>query len=278
MIDISDQWKHIMLTLPDHYFFELMKNYLGKIETPFNKHNLMEQLGKFLVKNDAENKLLNNLSEQEILLLTSVEYIKLPTAKSIYEFFLGEIPFIEMCDTLKTLEEKLIIYSDKGVIYLSPLFAKSVRDKAVNPGLLYKSEEIEPDSGKVIWLTESLILSFLSFLIHQRDLLKSSGAFKKKAFNQIETLFPHLFSGDDGSKKLNLIRRVIHNLKLIRIDEGSLIPREGVWKELMDMPREQIWIYLVAAATTESCNNVAERVTTIKKIVETIPNNRSLLL
>ncbi len=274
-MDNSEQWKHIMLTLPDNYFFELMKNYLGRIETPFNKHDLVNNLSSFLVKNNAEEKILKNLDEKEILLLTSVEFIENPTAKSIYEFFLGDIPFIEMCDILKTLEEKLIIYSEKSIIFISPLFGKEVRSKIVNPGLLYKSEEIQPTPGKMLWLSDSLILSFLSFLIHQKDLLKSSGAFKKRAYNQIEELFPTLFLEEEGKRRLELVRRVIHNLNLVRIDGTSLIPQEEIWKELIELPKKKSWLYMIAAGTTESSHDLGDRVATVKRIIDTIPTTRS---
>lgn len=272
---ISDQWKHIMLTLPDNYFFELMKNYLGRIETPFNKHKLVDKLATFLVKYDAEDKILNNLEEKEILLLTSVEFIDKPTAKSIFEFFLGEVPFIELCDILKTLEEKLVIYSDASVIYLSPLFGDAVRDRVLNPGLLYKSEEVTPGSGSIIWLTDALILSFLSFLIHQKDLLKSSGAFKKRAYNRIDELYPTLFSGETGQKKLELIRRIIHNLKLFRIDGNTLIPREEIWSELTALSRKEAWLYMVGAGTTETGSHLGDHIATVKRVIETVPTNRS---
>lgn len=274
-MDISKQWKHIMLTLPDNYFFELMKNYLGKIETPFNKHKLVDKLVNFLVKHDAEKNILNNLDEKEILLLTSVEFIDKPTAKSIFEFFLGEIPFIELCDILKTLEEKLIIFSDEGVIFISPLFGEAVRENILNPGLLYKSEEITPGKGQMIWLTDSLLLSFLSFLVHQKDLLKSSGAFKKRAYNRIEELYPTLFNGESGQKKLELIRRIIHNLKLFRIDGSSLIPREEIWLELITLPTKEAWLYMVGAGTTETSSNLGDHITTVKRVIDTVPTNRS---
>lgn len=275
MIDISNEWKHIILTLPDNYFFELMKNYLGKIETPFNKHQLVDRLGSFLVKSDAENRILNNLNEKEVLLLTSIEFISNPTAKHIYDFFSGDIPFIELCDTLKTLEEKLIIYSENSRINLSPLLASGVREKVINPGLLYRSEKAENIQGKMIWLTDALILSFLSFLLHQKDLMKSSGLFKKRALNQIELLYPNMFSGEDGDKKIELIRRIIHNLKLFRIDGSSLIPREDMWKQLYKLTRKEIWLYMVGAATTESHGYLGDRVSTIKRVIETLPKNRS---
>ena len=123
-MNISGEWRHVILTLPDNYFFELMKNYLGRIQTPFNKHELVDKLASFLSQHNAEDKILNSLDQKERLILTSIEFISIPTAKNIYDFFIGEIPFIELCDTLKTLEEKLIIYSDTGVIFLSPLLGE----------------------------------------------------------------------------------------------------------------------------------------------------------
>jgi hypothetical protein len=232
-------------------------------------------LARFLVKHNAEERILSGLDEKEILILTSIEFIEKPTAKSIYEFFLGDVAFIELCDILKTLEEKLVIYSDQATIYISPLFSESVRTHVVNPGLLYKSEPITPSSGSFIWLSDSLLLSFLSFLIHQKDLLKSSGAFKKRAYNQIEELYPNLFSGDVGSRKLELVRRIIHNLKLFRIDGTSLIPREEIWGDLLELPRERAWLYMVAAGTTESSHHLGDRVSTVKRVIDTIPKNRS---
>ncbi len=275
MINISNQWKQLMLTLPDNYFFELMKNYLGKIETPFNKHNLVDDLSKFLVKHEADKKILYSLDQKEILILTSVAFIEKPTAKSIFEFFLGDVPFIELCDILKTLEEKLVIYSDSGIIHISPLFSDTVNNEIINPGLLYKSEMITPGSGTYIWLTDSLILSFLSLLFHQKDLLKSSGAFKKRAYTQVSGIFPNLFSGPLGNKRIELIRRIIHNLKLFRIDDSILIPREQIWEKLQKLPRGEAWLYMVAAGTTESSGNLGDRITTVKRVIETVPSNRS---
>lgn len=273
-MDISNQWKQIILTLPDNHFFELMKNYLGKIETPFNKHDLVNKLGNFLIKNKAYEKVLNNLSDTEILILTSIEYINSPSAKRIYNFFLGDIPFIELCDTLKTLEEKLIIYSLNGSIYISPLYKVELND-FLNPGLLYKSHEISPGSGKMLWLTDGLILSFLSFLFHQDDVIKSSGTFKKKAFNQIEALFPHTLTGEDGDKKLTLIRRVLHNINLVRIEGSSLIPRLEMWNTLLKLSKKEIWLYIIAASTMEGNSNLPDRVSTIERIIESLPKDRA---
>lgn len=273
-MDISNQWKQIILTLPDNYFFELMKNYLGKIETPFNKHDLVDRLGNFLIKNKADEKVLTNLSDTEILILTSIEYINNPTAKRIYNFFLGDIPFIELCDTLKTLEEKLIIYSINTTIYISPLYAEDLLNY-LNPGLLYKSHTITPSSGKMLWLTDGLILSFLSFLFHQDDVIKSSGTFKKKTFNQIETLFPHTLTGENGDKKLTLIRRVLHNLNLVRIEGASLIPRQEMWSALVELSKEEVWLYIVAASTMEGSSNLPDRISTIKRIIDSLPKDRA---
>jgi hypothetical protein len=274
-MNISDDWKQIILTLPDNYFFELIKNYLGKIETPFNKHALVDRLGNFLIKHRAEDMILGGLTNTEILILTAIEYLPRATAREIYDFFLSDIAYIELCDTLKTLEEKLIIYSVNGSINISPLYIEGLRHKVINPGLLYRSAEIPPTQGQLPWLTEALILGFFSFIFHQRDVVKSTGAFKKKTFNQVDLLFPHSLSGVEENGKLTLIRRVLHNLNLVRIDNSSLIPRKEIWNELIKLPKTDLWLYIIAGATLEGSYGLGGRISTLRRFLESVPKTRA---
>ncbi len=52
----SEGWQRSVLTLPDAVFFDLMRNYLGDITTPFNKHNLIRRLVKFLKRKETPGK------------------------------------------------------------------------------------------------------------------------------------------------------------------------------------------------------------------------------
>ena len=54
----AEGWQRSVLTLPDAVFFDLMRNYLGDISTPFNKHALIERLVRFLKRKEIRSRIV----------------------------------------------------------------------------------------------------------------------------------------------------------------------------------------------------------------------------
>ena len=52
-------FKSTLLTLGDDAFFELIRNYLGPIKTPFNKHDLIAQLMAFLRRDEIQDRIVS---------------------------------------------------------------------------------------------------------------------------------------------------------------------------------------------------------------------------
>ena len=48
MENTIDTWAEAIASLPDKEFFNIMRLYLGKIKTPYNKQRLSSQLASFL--------------------------------------------------------------------------------------------------------------------------------------------------------------------------------------------------------------------------------------
>ena len=44
------KWEASMLSMSEDHFFDIIHAYFGEIETPFNKHKLLEKLSSFLSK------------------------------------------------------------------------------------------------------------------------------------------------------------------------------------------------------------------------------------
>jgi hypothetical protein len=70
-----EQWKRNMLTLPDERFFEIMRNYLGKLKTPYNKHTLIRDLTAFLQKKETRRRIISLIDEGDAVLLTALYVI-----------------------------------------------------------------------------------------------------------------------------------------------------------------------------------------------------------
>ncbi|MDE6773004.1 MAG: hypothetical protein K2J14_00010 [Treponemataceae bacterium] len=120
-------WRESMATLPDAYFFELMRMYLGEVRTPYNKTKLIEELGAFLRKEENRRTLVSLLSEDDVRLVCAVWFIQNATQEKVAAFFGEEQSFAAVYERLLNLEERLIVYrhddvaSGKTIVSVNPM-------------------------------------------------------------------------------------------------------------------------------------------------------------
>ena len=83
-------WTNCISSLPDSRFFEIMRLYLGEIETPYNKQRLIEQLAGFIKNKANSDSMIALLDEYDIKLLTALAFIPNATQETLIEFFAQE--------------------------------------------------------------------------------------------------------------------------------------------------------------------------------------------
>ena len=75
-------WEQSISSLSDSKFFEIVRLYLGEVETPYNKQRLIEQLAGFL-KNESNSKsIISLLDEFDVEILTALWFIPNASKKS----------------------------------------------------------------------------------------------------------------------------------------------------------------------------------------------------
>ena len=125
-------WRESIMTLPDEQFFELIRIYLGEIQTPFNKQNLIEQLSSIFRKQEIKENILGLLSPFDLKVLTVLSLIEKATQQKIIDFFSQEYKLSEIYTELLNLNERMIIYyfrdsdSEKKIIRINPLLEDSI--------------------------------------------------------------------------------------------------------------------------------------------------------
>ena len=72
---LVEDWTESISSLPDSRFFEIMRLYLGEIETPYNKQRLIESLAGFIKNQKNMSAMLALLDEFDIKILTSISFI-----------------------------------------------------------------------------------------------------------------------------------------------------------------------------------------------------------
>ena len=91
-----EHWKGALLTRPDQLFFELMRLWIGDIQTPFNKQTLIEKLVTHLRNRDTIERILTFITKDDAILLTSIFILNNPDLHTLYGFSKGFMRYLDL--------------------------------------------------------------------------------------------------------------------------------------------------------------------------------------
>jgi len=203
-------WKNNLLSLPDAIFFDIMRNYLGDLKTPFNKHDLMRSLTSMIMKKEVQSRLFELIDEEDSRLLTAVCLLKSPTISDLFCFTKKFYSFLDLYNRVENLQQRLLLcieypeksgWKDEKIIRVNPLFEEELKEKHLSSALIFPSTGEDEVTGLQPWYNEQLISAFVSFLLANKSLLKNNGNTRKKAdqrfseiFSSVEKNFPENIS------------------------------------------------------------------------------------
>ncbi len=227
-----EDWRSALLKLPDSVFFDIMRNYLGELKTPFNKHSLIDELSSFLRGSETRERLLRHIDDNDARVLTAVHVLNQPSLERLFTFFEGSLSYLELHYLLLNLQERLLVFiqreSREQHLVLNPLLGSLLRERVIDPELLFPSRKLETGDPTPVWPTEALLLAVYSHLASRPDLLKSDGGIKKRAFDEIISVFPAL--ADENRAKTLLY--ALFRMGLLDNESGVVSPRHAAWREL----------------------------------------------
>ncbi|MGP1438924.1 MAG: hypothetical protein ACTTKH_07625 [Treponema sp.] len=255
-------------------FFDIIHAYFGEIKTPFNKHNLLEKLSSFLLNEEIRKNIINALSYEDLKLIASIHYLKNPSVDTLKYTFIENSPNA-IKKKLINLEERLLIYRETNsnnhsmVKYsVNPLLVEPLLP-FLNMSFLLPYEDLEDSISVEPLLTPVFFSSFYSYIVNNTDIFKKDGSFKKKAYDNIISIFPVL------KYDLDIIETIFNsfiNLKLIKKTENEIIIIEEQWKKFAGLTHFEKLIYISASEffcnTCIECNIAAifnELLHTLKK-------------
>ena len=70
-----EEWADAVSSLSDSRFFDIMRLYLGEIETPYNKQRLIEQLAGFIKNQKNAASMVCLLDEFDVKILSALYLI-----------------------------------------------------------------------------------------------------------------------------------------------------------------------------------------------------------
>lgn len=242
------RFRESLSLLPDERFFEIIRTYLGQIQSPYNKTNLIEKLSAVFRKEQNQRRIVSFLSDFDIKILSVVSIVSDANQEKITDFFSKDYTLSEIYAELLSLSERLLIYSyinpetQKKVIGINPLLENALSPYLGLNELLPESvcavRNIESDFS----LSPQFVASYVSFIISNPEMCKNDLSIRKKESERLESIFP------ERKEVLSLLLNAFLNLGIAKFSEKSLLVDENRLKKFAELSEISQYVYLSAAS------------------------------
>ena len=230
----TGEWRKLLFNLSDQAFFDLVRNYLGDIHTPFNKHNLLDQLEAFLLNKSNLDQIVSMIDSSDAVLLTAIDFLEKPSIEQLYALFSDEKPYYSFYTHLMNLEERLLICpesSEKSLqtVVISPIFRDELRKRVIDIDLFLgcKKASVKKNS-KCSWYDVPVISAFVS------------GILSKKGKNT------KIIPGRNMSSEYGeIIKNILIKHSLFNQTGRHLVPVTENFRELFSLDNSEVsWLFI----------------------------------
>ena len=261
---MTSAFQSSLLTLPDDAFFELIRNYLGPIKTPFNKHTLIARLVSFLRKPETQQAVVARIDNEDATVLSAVWLLDEPTYDELFTFFAADHDFLDMHHHLLNLEDRLLIYRDGDRIRIPPPLKPALESDVFDATWLItgrERQESDPPAGHP-WLSDGVLVSLYALAAEQLEFFRADGKLRKRALQEITERIPVLAvaasapatpdlrggaarrdeyyqSGVGGMIRARFVAMSLVRCGALRQDGGRLLPLDAMWQQLSSLTAVQ---------------------------------------
>jgi len=200
-------WEDWLQSLPDKSFFNLYRNYLGPLSTPYHKPDLIEEFTSWMKQTKVQKRLVELLSEEDEALLSAFYLQKKLSSEDLSHLSTGSEE--EMEDRLKNLEERLLLIPSDESFYVNPLLEKTLIKEgclALNRVLNVRRTDEEPVAPAI---NDSLLSAVLIFINRERPLLLNNGDLNKRFIDTFSKEFENLGIADTALWIQALVRSLL---------------------------------------------------------------------
>lgn len=168
-------WEQSLAMLGDTVYLDIVRNFLGKIPTPFHKPLLTKRLAELFLNPEFQKQLLLRLSPMDRMLLSVIHVLGTPTQEEVCSLHSETLPYSTILNSLVNIEERLLVVpnpfasSGRREIMLNPL----VKDLLISHELSYSAIFGESnDDGVQRYILSgadpNIVRALVSLHIHER--------------------------------------------------------------------------------------------------------------
>jgi hypothetical protein len=240
-----EAWKKIMISMPDKVFFPIVRNYLGRIETPFHKPAIIEDLSDFFSREETISRMLALIDGDDVTILSAVFVLGEPSSRLLQKLLDHRFSYLDIHHRLLNLEERLLIYRDREErIRVNPLFRRLLEENVINVETMFPSRPASPRLVSAPWPSDQLLVALLAFSSEYGDqLLKNDGTMRKRSSEEAAVRFPNIHP-----EQLAIFIRALSLLGCLRADHQfhlTVIP--GRLESFSELSAKERALYLQGA-------------------------------
>ncbi|MDR1096437.1 MAG: hypothetical protein LBL31_08615 [Spirochaetaceae bacterium] len=195
--------------LDEKKFFEISRNFLGDVRTPYNKQAIIERLVSSLANRACQEVMLSYITDDDALVVNTVELLDGPTLHDLYAFFAAQFSYAECIQRTTSLEERLVIYrfidAGKERYALNPVFGGMLEGVLAKQSLLFpcrangqNEQKMKPAAGTVPLLpvNKLFLFGFFSFVHARKVQVKADYTLARKTEEAAAAFFSGYCFGD----------------------------------------------------------------------------------
>ena len=246
-------FRSALLRLGDDTFFEIFRNYLGPVKTPFNKHELIGRLEAFLRRSDIQERIVELIDDDDAEVLSAVWMLGEPDFDEAHLFFGRHRSYLELHQRLLNLEDRLLVYREDERLRINPILVPLLEERVLRPERLFAARRFDPGTPGSPWLSDTLLLCIASYLHEHPDPLRADGTLRKRGVTDLAERLPALLEpAAEGAqcRAEALIRTLVSAGAAVK--DSGLHPVPGMWAELAMMSPLRRLIALAAAAADDT--------------------------
>jgi len=242
-------WQASLAMLPDSRFFDMLRAYLGKIKTPYNKQNLIEQLSSFFCREQNRKNLLTLLDDFDEKIIAALILVPEATQKKLSDFFSGEYVPSEIAARISNLTDRLIIYKDESNkdcserLYINPLLEDLLAPRIDIARIIPEAQYASRTEGGSFSISPEFIASVVCYIAEKPALCKADGSLKKIDAARLKTVFAC------GTAPVQTLITALLNLSLVKRNENGISVDYARLLSFAELPPEKQYAYLTAASS-----------------------------
>lgn len=274
----APQFTRWLLDLDDTSFFAVVRNYLGPVRTPYNKHELIQKLTAFLVHGETERRIAARMDTHDRRTLAAVLLLGNPDMETLHRFLGITGDEAALHRHIMNLQDRLLLLrADQHLMInpvLEPLVRRTIRDPRFMVGGRRCPEGSREQMGRLPWLDTRLAAAMVSLIHEDREFFTRSGTVRRTILRRLTEASGELFQGSSGEQRLRTVLAALETLELIHRRDTTITVRRDAWDELADLPDRWIHGVLWGAALTTSLHRAWDYAALLLELTTALPHHR----